>query len=210
MRSWKRNISQIVWGALLPLSLLPHAWATTYALSGATYDPALSFGAYTRATGITGSFTTASPLPANLNNTAIAGGTGGLGLVTSWSFNDGLFTYTPASSAIWLGEGSSFAVSTDSAGNITTFFIVLTIPRIQAVVGQDTEFLFLGFDGPGTFGANRSICTTLLAPGGPCSFYQITTDSAFSPPKIANATFSSVPCQLNRKGKCRSSRRNRP
>ena len=76
--------------ALLALILTPHAWATTYTLSGATYSSVTSL--YAGATGVTGSFTTASPLPPNLANAPIAGGTGGLGLVTSWSFNDGVFS----------------------------------------------------------------------------------------------------------------------
>jgi len=204
MSAWRWRLSPIFSATLLALALVSYARATTYALSGATYDPASLFGVYTNATGISGSFTTAVPLPRNLVNAPIAGGAGGLRYVKSWSFDDGVFTYTKANSALWNGANdpaSSFVVSTDSAGNITDFFIVLTMPSTGAAVGQPTEFLFLGFDGPGSFGADRSICT-VVAPDGSCNYYQVTTDSASSPP-AANATFSSS-CRLNKKGKCRS------
>jgi hypothetical protein len=131
--------------------------------------------------------------------------------VTSWSFNDGVFTYTEANSTPWTDgndKAGSFAVSTDSAGNITSFFIVLTMPGSGAVIGQPTEFLFLGFDGPGTSGADKSICT-VLAPDGACKGYTITTDGANSPNSPATATFSSSapPCKLNKKGNCKTSKK---
>ena len=185
------NRLRIFLAALLALILAPQAWATTYTLLGATYVPAFSTGAYTSATGITGSFTTASPLPANLVNAKIAGGTGGLGLVTSWSFNDGVFTYTDASSAIYLLDGSNFVVSTDAGGTITNFFIILTLPKTGAVVGQSTEFLFLGFDGPGTVSALRSLCLALVTPGGSCEGYNGAPTDQASSGDGATATFTS-------------------
>jgi hypothetical protein len=203
MKKWKQNVSPIFLVPLVALMLAPHAWATTYTLSGATYDPAHGYGLYVNATGVTGSFTTASPLPPNLANAPIAGGTGGLGFVTSWSFYDGVFTYTEANSALWTDvddNADSFAVSTDSGGNITDFFIVLTMPSSGAVIGQPTEFLFLGFDGPGTSGADKSICSA-LAPDGACSGYQITTDAASSA-FPGTAMFSSS-CKVNKNGRCR-------
>ena len=188
--------------ALLALILTPHAWGTTYTLSGATYSSVTSL--YAGATGVTGSFTTASPLPPNLADAPIAGGTGGLGFVTSWSFNDGVFTYTDANSTPWTDVNDiagSFAVSTDSAGNITDFFIVLTTPSSGVVVGQLTQWLFLGFSGPGTVTALTAICRDLVAPGGPCQGYLTTPDVAVSPVP-GTATFSSS-CQINKKnGKC--------
>ncbi len=147
--------------ALLALILTPHAWGTTYTLSGATYSSVTSL--YAGATGVTGSFTTASPLPPNLADAP--------------------------------------TVSTDSAGNITDFFIVLTMPSSGVVVGQLTEWLFLGFSGPGTVTALTAICRDLVAPGGPCQGYLTTPDLAVSPVP-GTATFSSS-CQINKKnGKC--------
>jgi hypothetical protein len=184
---------------------------TTYTVSGSTYSTVTSL--YANATGITGSFTTSSPLPPNLNNAPIAGGTGGLGFVQSWSFNDGVFSYTNANSVPWTDAGNnagSFAVSTDSAGNITGFFIVLTRPSSGAVIGQLTEWLFLGFSGPGTSTALTGICVHLLAPGGPCTGYLVTPDVAQSADP-GNATFSSsTQCpKVNKKGKCKN-KKNHP
>lgn len=175
---------------VLALLMTAHASATTYTLAGATYDPPSRTGLYSTATGVTGSFTTSSPLAANLTNAKIAGGTGGLGLVTSWSFNDGAFTYTNASSAIWQNDGSNFVVSTNASGVITGFFIVLTMPSSAAAIGQPTEFLFFGFDGPGSVSVVRSICTALLAPGGPCEFYNGAATDLAGTPNGATATFS--------------------
>jgi hypothetical protein len=204
MRLSKKDVSPIFLAALLALVLAPRAWATTYTLSGATYNPASLFGLYASATGITGSFTTASPLPPNLTNAPIAGG--GLGLVTGWSFDDGVFTYTDANSDLWQNgkaAAASFSASTDSVGNITNFFIVLTMPGSGAVLGQPTEFLFLGFSGPGTSGAVRSTCT-VLAPDGSCQGYSGAETDGASSTVPGNATFSaSVTCHLNKKGTCR-------
>ena len=114
MRRWKQQLSTILLAGLLPVVLAPHASATTtYMVSGATYNPASLLGVYASATAITGSSTTASPLPKNLTNAPIAGGTGGLGLVTSWSFSYGVFTYTNANSGVLREDGQSFMVSTD-------------------------------------------------------------------------------------------------
>ena len=74
-------------------------WAATYTYTGPNYVAAQlhnftacppgsgNCGAYTPALSQTGSFTTAAPLPGNLNNQDITA------LVTSFSFSDGLTTY---------------------------------------------------------------------------------------------------------------------
>ncbi|PWT87386.1 MAG: hypothetical protein C5B56_10565 [Proteobacteria bacterium] len=209
MKAWK-NISPFFWAAV-SLTLATHAVATTYTLSGSAYDQATLFGTYIGTTGVTGSFTTAAPLPPNLNGAAIAG-SGGLGLVTSWSFNDGVFTYTDANSDLWQdgkAAAGSFSVSTDSTGNITSFFIVLTIPRTGAVVGQPTEFLFLGFSGPGTSGAVAASTCIVLAPDGSCQGYNGATAGAANSTVPGTATFlSSNQCpKVNKKGKCKTGKK---
>ena len=204
--TWRQKISLGFVAAFAVLMLTSQvSAATTYTLSGSTYSFASSL--YAGATGITGSFTTASPLPPNLNDAPIAGGTGGLGFVKSWSFNDGVFTYTDATSVPWTdgnNNAGSFAVSTDSKGNITSFFIVLTMPKTGAVVGQLTEWLFLGFGGQGTSEALTAICHDLVAPGGACKDYLTTPDDAGSDDPGA-ATFS-LACKLNKKGKCKNNK----
>ncbi len=204
MRVWEKDVSPIFL-AMLALMLTPQAWATTYTLSGATYNPASLIGLYASATGVTGSFTTAAPLPPNLANAAIAD-SGGLGLVTGWSFNDGVLSYTDTNSTLWkngTAAAHSFSVSTDSAGNITAFFIVLTMPNTGAVLGQPTEFLFLGFSGPGTSGAVTAPCVA-LAPDGSCQGYNgVPAGEAFSTvPGTATFSSASAPCRDSPKHHC--------
>ena len=80
--------------AVLGLWLSGTAVATTYTFVGSTYTTA--FSPYTTAMSVTGTFDTASPLPANMNNLDI--GPNGSGLVTAWSFSDGVNTFTQANS----------------------------------------------------------------------------------------------------------------
>jgi len=209
VKTW-RNISPILSAALLSLTLVTTARAmTTYTLAGGDYDPASRTGIYASATGITGSFTTKSPLPANLSNAPIANTPGGLGLVKNWSFNDGVFTYTKANSAIYQGKGIYFQVSTDAGGAVTSFRIVLEMPFPGAAVGQAAEFLYLGFT-PGVVQVVRGNCDSVtpeggLPPAGRCELLigPDVTDVASSP-NPGSATFSpSTTCtKVNKKGKC--------
>jgi Bacterial Ig-like domain (group 3)/IPTL-CTERM motif len=92
------------------------ASATTYTYTGALYTSATPFTGpctaapctnYTTAMRVTGSFTTAAPLAANLNNVNI------VALVTSFSFNDGINTYSSSDPNTRI---RSFDASTDNAG----------------------------------------------------------------------------------------------
>jgi hypothetical protein len=215
MRSWKRAVSRIFLAALLPLTLVMTAGAaTTYTLGGADYDPANRTGVYASATGVTGSFTTAAPLPPNLTNAAIAG-TGGLGLVKSWSFNDGVFTYTKANSVPYQDKGIYFKVSTDAVGAITNFVIVLTIPATGAAVGQPTEFLWLGFSGLGTVNVVRANCGSVTPEGGGpapgwCEAYfgpDVTDVANSAVPGTATFTASTTCNKVNKKGGCKNSKK---
>ncbi len=99
-------------------------WSATYVYSGPSY--ASVGGTYNTSMRISGVFTTAAPLAPSLSNTEI--GPLGLGLVTSWSFNDGVTTYANGNSSNYGGAGSDFVVSTDAAGDITAFSIGLQKP----------------------------------------------------------------------------------
>ena len=215
MSSWTKAASRIFLAALLPLMLVTPARAvTTYTLEGADYDLANRTGVYASATGATGSFTTAAPLPPNLTNAAIAG-TGGLGLVKSWSFNDGVFTYTNANSVPYQDKGIYFKVSTDAAGAITNFVIVLTIPSTGAAIGQPAEFLWLGFSGLGTVNVVRANCGAVTPEGGGpapgwCEAYfgPDVTDVANSPtPGTATFVASTTCKKVNKKGVCKNKKK---
>jgi hypothetical protein len=68
----------------------------------------------------------ANPLAPNLSNVEI--GPYGQNLVTSWSFSNGVATFTTDNSVPCNGVGCGFVVSTDVVGNITAFQIGLQHP----------------------------------------------------------------------------------
>ena len=98
--------------------------ATTYSYTGPLFTSANP--PYTLSMRITGSFTTAVPLPPNMPMTAI--GPSGNGLALSWSFTDGLNTFTNANSDEFgdaFGDSRRFRVATDGNGFINDWEIVL-------------------------------------------------------------------------------------
>lgn len=115
--------------ALLGLWLSGAATGTTYTYVGPTYTAAGS--PYTTAMSVTGTFDTATPLPANMPETDI--GPDGSGLLTAWSFSDGVNTLTQANSSPY---PFSFNVATDAEGNITSFSILLLNPQPPNTIGE--------------------------------------------------------------------------
>src|SRR5262249_17755117 len=110
---------------LATVCLSSSLWAnTTYNYKGSAYTSTVNFSAcgigpcanYALGGKITGQFTTASPLGPNLVHQNV------LGSVTSYSFTDGINTY---SSANTLARVFVFVVSTDSKGDITAFGITI-------------------------------------------------------------------------------------
>jgi hypothetical protein len=111
--------------AVVGLLLSAGAYAATYVYSGPGYDTVT--GVYSPGQHVTGSFTTAGPLPGGLVAQPI--GPGGLGLVQSWSFSDGVHALlTNANSIPILNNPANFSVSTDLSGTITAFGIGLESP----------------------------------------------------------------------------------
>ena len=105
----------VKWLTLGVLILLSNvAVAETYTYTGVLYTTADS--PYTTAMSINGSFTTAGPLPNSLPITPI--GSAVPGLVTSWSFNDGVNTFNNTNSMEAYGNPITFSVGTDAVGDI--------------------------------------------------------------------------------------------
>ncbi len=121
---------------LLAMLASSAALSATYVYSGPPY--ASVGGTYNTGMRISGVFTTAAPLAPNLSNAEI--GPLGQNLVTSWSFNDGVTTFTNTNSlinsSIYNNEylptpstnGLDFTVSTNATGNIVSFSIGLEKP----------------------------------------------------------------------------------
>lgn len=146
------------------------AAATTYTYTGTNYLTVS--GGYTTSMQITGSFTTASPLAANLSNARI--GPSGLNLVTSWSFNDGVQTLTNANSELLYGNLDAFDVSTDGLGNITAFSIGFMNPVGTNTVGQLINLILIRSSGSvsGSLAAIGATCASVTSGGvnnGVCS-----------------------------------------
>lgn len=119
--------------------------ATTYTFTGPTFTTVA--GTYNVTMSITGSFTTASPLPANMPFTAI--GPAGSGLATSWSFNDGINTLTNLNSDEFGGFPSGFQISTDASGQISNYSIALISPLAPPphIVGDSIDLIFISSTG---------------------------------------------------------------
>jgi len=152
--------------------------ATTYTLTPVTYTS--THGNYSSATGMTGSFTTANPLPPNLTNARIANGTGGLGYVTSWSFNDGVFVYTNANSGPLGNNGYYFNVSTDASGAIVGSIIYLVSPPLFTTPSDPIYRLGLtALPGNNSVDAGIFTCPSGTA-GNPCPTYYADAANSFA------------------------------
>lgn len=127
-----KSLSRVAWCALVGLCAAGELAAATYTFVGGAYaSPGAPF---TTAMRVSGSFTTAAPLPANLPLTAI--GPGGSNLAQAWTFNDGLTTYTQADSTVFGGDAQNFSVATDAAGDISAFRIAFASPLPPHSLGQ--------------------------------------------------------------------------
>lgn len=171
----QRLRSNLIFGFMLvAVFLSTQASAITYTLSPVTYTSKV--GSYSSTTGVTGSFTTTNPLPANLTDARIATGTGGLGYVTSWSFNDGVFVYTEANSGPLSGNGGYFRVSTDGSGTIVAFVIDLVSPPTYSMPGQTFHRLDMdSLPGNNSLIAGLYTCSGANPIGSPCgTFYSYT------------------------------------
>ena len=109
----------------IALFMTTTAWASvTYTFTGANYTSTTNFTActtgpcanYTTSMMVTGSFTLASALGANVSNQNIAS------LITAYSFSDGINTYTNTDPNSRIYEA---LVSTNASGNITSSDLLL-------------------------------------------------------------------------------------
>ena len=150
------------------LAARPAVAATTYSYISPNYTAAEITGTgtgtppvYTTAMHFSGSFTTASPLPANMPGTDI--GPNGSNLVQSWSFNDGLHDYSAANSNLI----TEFIVATDAAGNIQQFGLAGVSPLPPNTIGQKMDvFVFtIGTGIANVEAVSNAPCTTVSSGG---------------------------------------------
>ena len=170
---------------LLGMFLGGSAWATTYTYVGPNFQFTGGVG-YTTSGSITGTFTTASPLAANLPLTDIGPAPGGLNLVTAWSFTDGVNTYTQANSIPFGNLFAYFRVQTDALGNINVFYIQLMGPLPPNALNDPMHVITMTTPTPQSQGVNGALCTTVTgttctAVGPGPNYGDSTSAGAFTP-----------------------------
>jgi len=142
--------------------LAPSAWATTYTYAGPNYGTFTNFTSctvgpcanYTASMSLHGSFTTASPLAANINTDITS-------LVTSYNFSDGVNTYSSANSnaRIW-----TFQITTDGTGQITGALILVELWQTGSsphAVGSRVALTAIGVGGTPNLSYNNLNCTSV-------------------------------------------------
>lgn len=153
---------------ILPLLFLavassPVVADAVYTYTGHNFDTAV--GAYITLDKVTGTFTVANPLPANLSSSDISAD------VLSYSFSDGVQTLTEANSAI-----VSFLVTTGPSGVLSEWSITVWETPITDMVGGtvrgiDANFNTgftndFGFTGGSCLDVMGGVCVSADAPGG--------------------------------------------
>ncbi|MEM8962521.1 MAG: hypothetical protein AAGD38_13640 [Acidobacteriota bacterium] len=143
--------------SLVSMAGMATAEPTTYTYTGNPFDT-VTGPPYTTSNAITGSVTTAAPLPRNLPLSDQRA------LVTSFSFTDGVQTRTDGDSEILL-----FEVATDDAGNLVSWAITFTSAPLATMVGEirDTMDINSTIDQGGT-----GAC--VLVTNGLCSSFSLT------------------------------------
>ncbi len=171
--------------------LTSSGWAATYTFTTPDYTSTTDFTNcttgpcmnYTTSMNTSGSFTVATPLGPNLTNSNIAS------LVTSYSFSDGINTYSNTNPNSRLFE---FLVSTDASGNISNTLLALqdwqsgTSPH-----SANDRIAFLVID-MGSSATNNSYCSHVEpAPSSgvadSCSF--LNSDTASSDAFVMTGTW---------------------
>ncbi len=155
--------AQLGLAAGLFLSLAALAQPTTYVYTGTNY--VAPTGTFTTAMRITGSFTTANPLPKNMAPAAI--GPAGDGRAIAWSFFNGISTFTQANSSELYGNSTYFVVGTDSLGNISFYQFGLVTPLPPHIVGTTLQFFYL-LDNAQIQALNNAQCA--IVTGTVCTF----------------------------------------
>lgn len=172
---------------LMSMALTSSLWAATYSYNGANYTnitnhttSALgSVGNYLNSMKVTGTFTTAAPLAANLDLNNVTA------QITGYSFSDGLTAFASSDPNIRLLE--NFSVSTNASGQITAINVV--VERWQA--GAAPHALsdrpdYLMFNGASVIGVHNVRCATIgVSSAG-------TADSCVTPNNDSNTSEASA------------------
>ena len=119
--------------ALAPL-IYSYACAEVYSYTGANFTNTTGV-LHTTDMRVTGAFVTSHPIPADSDNLNISG------IMTSWSFNDGVQTINSSNGVIH--PFSPLVVSTDELGDITAISIEAFVAPIATAVGDTDDYILI-------------------------------------------------------------------
>ncbi|WP_333907434.1 hypothetical protein [Delftia acidovorans] len=141
---------------------------TQYTYVGVNYNDA--HAPYTTSMSLSGSMVLPATLPASQTDIVIGPGTSYP--ISSWSFSDGVNTYTQANAQIMagisIGDPPRFKVSTDGSGNITAWNLAMVSPAAPHVQGQPVDVFNIA-SGSGDIAGDHSDTTCVLLNGNVCS-----------------------------------------
>jgi len=150
-------MKQFLLGLVALLATASAFAATTYTYTGPAYTTAT--GTFTTSMNVTGSFTTATPLAPNFSGDIT-------GQISSYSFSDGLHTYTSSDAN---GRIYQFLISTDPSGSINAWQITVEAwlsPTSPHSVGDLFNFVQT-LSSVGDFGYDTIPCTDVgVSPAG--------------------------------------------
>jgi hypothetical protein len=154
--------------ALLACLTSSYAHAVTYTYTGQNYTTAN--GMYMPAMRVTGTFTTSTPVPPNSTDYDISG------ILTSWSFNDGVQTIDNMNGVFHPNPLFPPLVTTDASGNITSTSLFFHRVPIATVLGVEDDFIWIG-----SFRATATIdAPCVVVTDGYCDGWGIPADWAQS------------------------------
>lgn len=131
------------------------AWAqAVYSYVSPNYTTVVA--PFTTAMQLTGTITSPTPFPPNLNQQPVGPGTP---YPVTWSFSDGLNTYTDANSARVFGGSLDFWVTTDAAGVLTNAQVHLMSPGPVHSVNLPVRIMLAGGTASSTAGLVCSAVT---------------------------------------------------
>jgi hypothetical protein len=146
-------------GAALWLLFAPGAWSTTHRYYGAAYTTVNNYTTcssgpcanFSTAMNVSGSFTTATALAASLTNANVAS------QVTSYSFSDGINTYSSANANTRIYR---FNVSTNSAGQVSSTSILLELWLTgTSPHSTNDRFSYVSISTASSFGNHNNCCS---------------------------------------------------
>jgi hypothetical protein len=180
--------SGLFWQAIALMGLLGLSLQTTaevYQFQGGSFNVSAT-GSYTATSSMSGQFTTAAPLPANVVNQDISA------LITDWSFSDSDSTFDSANATILFPGilGTSPLVSTDDAGNVITANIIVVTTPVASLLGDVSNVLTINATSSASLSAT---CTNVNGGTNICDTWDLSGAASFGNTDIPSVWQTVIP-----------------